>query len=544
MKKEKIIFLLIIILATVLRFYNLGVNPPSLSWDEAALGYNAYSIAQTGRDEYGRFLPIDYFASFGDYKPPVYIYTAVLPTKIFGLNEFSTRFPSAFFGVLTVILTYFLVKELTNKDKSIISLYLPLLSTLFLAISSWHIQMSKAAFEANIASFFLVLGVFLFLRGRNNSLLFIISTISFVFSAYTFNSARVVAPLLLMGLMVFFAKDVLRSSKMFLFAIFMGFLVLSPLIPHLLSKEGKLRFQEVNIFSDSKPVAVSNERQSVDQNAWWSKIIHNRRVLFGRDYIKHYLDTFDPNFLFIDGDGNPKFSIRDVGELYWFDFPFLIAGFYFLIKKRTKELLFILFWLLVAPIPAATARETPHALRLESSLPTWQIITAFGLLNIYEMIKKTWRPIFLFFTISFLSFNVAYYIHDYYSHYPGEFSGEWQYGYRDVVNYVSKVEKNYDKVVMTEQLGRPYIYFLYYKKYPPIKFWGYKNLIDTNIYGFINVRGFDKYEFRGTNWGDEKGKGRYLYIMTPPDVPQEVKVIRDFKLLNGETILKVFEAKR
>lgn len=38
----------IILLAFLLRFYQLGVNPPSLNWDETAHGYNAYSILLTG----------------------------------------------------------------------------------------------------------------------------------------------------------------------------------------------------------------------------------------------------------------------------------------------------------------------------------------------------------------------------------------------------------------------------------------------------------------------------------------------------------------
>jgi len=55
MKKNLLLFL-VLLLAAFLRFYQLGVNPPSLAWDEAALGYNAYS--------------------FGDFKPPIDDYLA------------------------------------------------------------------------------------------------------------------------------------------------------------------------------------------------------------------------------------------------------------------------------------------------------------------------------------------------------------------------------------------------------------------------------------------------------------------------------------
>src|SRR5574337_2158196 len=100
----KVLLTGIVLVAAFLRFYQLGTNPPSLTWDEAAWGYNAYSLGLNGKDEFGRFLPITYLESFVDFKPPMYAYLDVLPVKIFGLNEFATRFPSALFGTLTVLL--------------------------------------------------------------------------------------------------------------------------------------------------------------------------------------------------------------------------------------------------------------------------------------------------------------------------------------------------------------------------------------------------------------------------------------------------------
>src|SRR3989338_6879393 len=109
---NKILPLTIIVIAILLRFWMLGQNPPSLTWDEAAWGYNAYSLGIDGKDEFGRFLPLDYLESFGDFKPPVYAYLDVIPIRIFGLNEFAVRFPSALFGIFMVIITFFLVREI------------------------------------------------------------------------------------------------------------------------------------------------------------------------------------------------------------------------------------------------------------------------------------------------------------------------------------------------------------------------------------------------------------------------------------------------
>ena len=109
---KKLVLIAIILLAAILRFYKLAEVPPSLYWDEASLGYNAYSILKTGHDEHGVFLPITNFAAFGDYKPPGYVYMTVPSIALLGLSELAVRFPSALFGTLTVFLTYLIAKKL------------------------------------------------------------------------------------------------------------------------------------------------------------------------------------------------------------------------------------------------------------------------------------------------------------------------------------------------------------------------------------------------------------------------------------------------
>src|SRR4030042_964584 len=100
-KLQSFFMLTIILLAAFLRLNKLEGTPPSLTSDEASLGYNAYSILKTGKDEYGEFLPI-IFKSFGDYKPGLYVYFAAPFIATFGLNEIAVRLPSAFAGVIAV----------------------------------------------------------------------------------------------------------------------------------------------------------------------------------------------------------------------------------------------------------------------------------------------------------------------------------------------------------------------------------------------------------------------------------------------------------
>lgn len=534
MKTKAVLLAAIIIVSFLLRFWQLGNNPPSLTWDETAWGYNAYSLGIDGRDEFGRFLPINYLESFGDFKPPVYAYLDILPVKFLGLNEFAVRFPSALFGVLTVLLTYFLVKRLfqNSKDKELYALF----SSLFLALSPWHIMLSRAAFEANVATFFIISGVLFFLIAvQKNKWYLIFSFASFVISLYTFNTSRIVSPLLVLLLAFIFRKDLWNAKKEFIVASFFALILVLPAVGFLLSPQASLRFKEVNIFSDPSVVSLANEEIKNDNNAFWSKIIHNRRFIFTTEYLKHYFDNLSPSFLFIKGDGNPKFSTQDVGGLYLFDLPFLLFGVILLFKKKEGSWYLLPLWLLLGIIPAATARETPHALRIETVLPTLQILSAYGFVHFLNRFSK--KKYLIRFALFFLAINFAYFAHGYLTHYAKEFSGEWQYGYKDSISYVLSVQQNYNQINITEELGRPYIYYLFYMKYSPNKF-RETSIVRRDAFGFVNVVGFDKYRFsKDINLMKSKNS---LYINVPYKVPNNANIVKTFYLMNSNPALVAY----
>ena len=138
MKKIAIIvFIAIVLIGFTLRFYNLGSTPNSLNWDEVSWGYNAYSILKTGMDEYGKIMPLS-FQAFGDFKQPIYVYLTSISIAIFGLSAFSVRFASAFLGVLTIPLVFFLTRELFRKHDKVDAV--SLFAMLFFAISPWSNQ--------------------------------------------------------------------------------------------------------------------------------------------------------------------------------------------------------------------------------------------------------------------------------------------------------------------------------------------------------------------------------------------------------------------
>jgi 4-amino-4-deoxy-L-arabinose transferase-like glycosyltransferase len=538
------LLLIIILVAAFLRFTQLGFNPPSLTWDEAAWGYNAYSLGVDGKDEFGKFLPITNLESFGDFKPPLYAYLDVLPVKLLGLNEVATRFPSALFGTLTVLVTFFLVRRIfySSKQKDIIALC----ASLFLAISPWHILLSRAAFEANVASFFLVFGIWMFLVGVGevdkfkfyNKLALIASAISFVLTMYTFNTERIVTPIIVVLFAILFRKKLWAIRKYTFMAILVGIVMFLPLVTFLFSPQAELRFKEVNIFSNSDTIELANQEIANDGNVWWSKIMHNRRLLYSMDYLKHYFDNLSPLFLFTKGDGNPKFSVQDVGQMYIWDAVFLIAGILFIIRKKEGYWYLIPLWLLIGIIPSATAQQTPHALRIEASLPTFQILAAYGFVEILLKVNR-YKKLFAGGLLLLLVLNFMYFYHNYFSNYPWEYSGEWQYGYKQSVDYVYKNMDNYKQVYVTTALGRPYVYYLFYGKVDP-KYFRSNAVINRDPFGFVTVSKIGKLNFVDNPISPLLIKKQTLYVTDKWNIPVHAKILKTFYLLNGDISLMVF----
>ncbi len=528
---KKFILLLIILLAIVLRFYKLGANPPSLYWDEVSLGYNAYSILKTAHDEHGVFMPLTNFGAFGDYKPPGYIYATVPSIYIFGLNEFAVRFPSALFGVFTVILTYFLAKKIFENEA------VAQIASLFLAISPWHLQFSRAAFESNMAIFFSVLGIYLFIKfAKNNPNYLLLSGVSFIVAMYTFTGQRLFVPFIVIVLVINFRKQLIKNYKIALLSALVSIILFWPLFQFVtFTIEGKLRFNEVTIFKNLEPINKSIDYRQIDNFSKVANVIHNRRFFFTRDYLINYFDAFNPSFLFSKGDGNPRLSIQTVGELYYFDLILLFLGAYCLFSKKHKYTFLIIGWLLVSPLGPSTARETPHALRMAHILPVFQLIASFGFYQLFILLKS--KKILIIGSVPILAISLFYYLHMYYFHFPKEFSGQWQYGYKEAIQTIKPIYNNYDKVIVTSSLGRPYIYFLFYLKYDPATYQKNSKVIRDQFF-FYNVEEFDKFNFPMSE-SDLQTSTKTLFLLAPNNRPKQAGSIKIIKDLANSPVLEI-----
>ena len=88
------LFVLPIAFAAGLYFYYVPGHPPGFSIDESSICYNAWTISQTGHDEYGQSWPL-FFRGFGEYKSPTIIYTLAALFRIAGPSIDVARFLAA-----------------------------------------------------------------------------------------------------------------------------------------------------------------------------------------------------------------------------------------------------------------------------------------------------------------------------------------------------------------------------------------------------------------------------------------------------------------
>ncbi len=494
-KKEamkKAILLFILILAAFLRFHDISKVPVSLYWDEVASTYNAYSIAKTGKDEYGTPTPL-LFKSFLDYKTPANVYLTAISTQIFGLNEFSARFSSAFLGTLTVLFTFFLVNEMfKEKSLSFSAENVALISSFLLAISPWHIQFSRTGFEANTGLFFVIVAIWLFFRFINTKKLssYILAMAMFAVSIYFYRSIWVFVPLVTIVLHAAYRRIfIFDYRKEFVLGCIVFLIVLAPFLPSAFSREGFTRQAQVNVFTNSgDKVYESAVKQLNSGNTMISKIQYNRRVVYIQTIAANYLLHFGPNFLFLQGDGNPRHGVSGMGLMYLWELPFLIIGLFCLSKINKKIAIIILAWILIAPIPSALSVPSPHALRSLNILPMPQLLVALGILFIFHRWSKYRKYLLTGIIVLCVAF-FARYLHLYYHVTPNLAASSWADGYKQLVAYTATNSSSYDKILVSGHYWQPYIYFLFYTRYDPLS---YQKKGSS--------KGFGKYIFGGTSW--------------------------------------------
>ena len=490
-----IVFVLIFVLGLFLRFYNLSTVPNGLQQDESSIGYNAYSILETGRDEYGKYLPAS-FKAFGEYKLPLSIYLTTVSFAVLGVSEFSLRLPSALFGVLTVGLMYFLGYLLFNK-KSI-----GLIAMGFFAINPWHIHFSRGAYEVTPALFFITLGFLLFILfiNKNSIILLSSSLAAFALSIYGYNISRTFVPFFLILLFIIFYKKIIKLKRRLIIPIVLSALLLLPFGLTLFTSGGYDSVKGTLIPTSAVVQASNLETRSyiTDQNPLIAKLFFNKASSDVISYSKNVTSYISGDFLFGTGSKHGNHGIGNVGQFYIWEILTIIVGIVFLIRSSNKYKVIVFGWVAGIILIASLTREAPQATRSFFMVIPFAFLSSYGALNIYEKIISWPRKINIvmlfgcFFSIIFMFF---YYFASYFYKFPIQYAKEYRSEDKELTRQLQEIDGNYDEIFIDNQAGVLYSSIVFYSKFSPSDFQKSVTRAMDDSEGFSRVVSFGKYQY-------------------------------------------------
>lgn len=520
MKKNTLLLILAVIVITILggflRFYKITQNPPSLTGDEISFGYSAYSVLKTGRDEYGKFMPL-VFESVGDYKNPLPAYSMVLSIKLFGLTDFAVRFPNALMGTISIPIFFLFLLDIFKKKK------IALIGSFMLSISAWHIFYSRFAYETLTASLFVLLGIWFFIKMFKGRVYWaFLSAVFFTLTMYTAFAPRLFIPAFILGALAISISQLKGNWKKIL--IFIGTCIVLglPLAYTTLFQGASTRLQTVFLGND-----IEFSRYVILK---YFNSFSDLPLLFFF-WIKRYLSYLDPSFLFFNGLDATIPSPIGLGILYVFEIPFFIAGIAAFIKNKIPNKRIFVVWVLTGFLPDSLTNNQQHAGRLLHLFPILIIISALGaieLYNLFKKIRKTWLKL-----ASISLFGVAVFIiliHAFliiWIDFPRDKGESFDEGWREAVQYAKIHQDEYKEIVFDPARGvdgpnmisNPFLYVLFYLKYDPHTYQTEQKITTSNTNEPYYK--FGKYVFRHIDWQKDRDKTGVLFIGSPWSIPEK-----------------------
>jgi len=488
--KSYLVLILILLLSLLLRVYKLDQVPAGFWFDEAAFGYSAYSVLETGRDEFGVLLPT-VFKNFGQHREPLYFYWLVPFIKILGLSVFSIRLGSAVLGVLTTLTIYLLGKRLFGQRS------ISLIAAFLFAISPFALQFGRMQHENNLLVFLITIASYFFLLARKQRRYLLLSGILFSLAFYTYVAARVFIPLFILLHLIIWWDGFRRYKKNLVKVAVVMFILLIPLIHFLSTPNAWPRVKEVSVIGDVGVLLnIIEERQEHGTVSTNGRVFHNKGVGFGRVFLENYLVHFSPDFLIFNGDPNKLYSTPNIGIMYVWELIAFLTGIHMLLSRRDKKAgVYLLVWMLIGFLPAAMTKFVPSSSRSLQVVPAISLVAAIGLYSIWKSINKTkYKLFFTVIGIMIIIGNFIYYIDNYYLHLPVRYAYAWRSGAQEVVDRVALLEDNYEKVVV-DQEGISYINFLFFLQYQPELVQQEATLTSPDEFGFSYIPKIGKYYF-------------------------------------------------
>lgn len=546
-KNWKFLLLVIVLIAGFLRLYQLGNVPAGLTNDEASIGWDAYSVLKTGRDQWNNFLPLQ-FAGFGDYPPSLMRYLSLLPIFIFDLTSFSIRLPSAIAGIGSILAIFLLARKLFNIKIGFFSAFL-------FAVSPWAVGLNRVAIESSIAILFFLLGIYFYVLSKEKIKYLYLSSLFLAVTIYTYSAYTLFLPLVLLALTVWSKDRIRKNIRNYIVA---SIILIAILIPNFVFKNSaaSVRFSQVGLTNNINSIGLVtelNDKRGECLKVYPSfvcKVLDNKPILFTTTFIKNYTSHFSINLLYNSGTPTQFSILPQRGLEYTFGIVFLIFGLVRIIKNKDKNGYLIIAFFLLSPIPDSLTGDG-HYSRASMMLPLLLILEGVGIFSIVGFFAGSKVPyiskLSYIIIVSVILFGAVSFWTNYTSYYKNHYSLYSQYGYEDLMKKVYMLKDRYDKVFISRHLNdtKQYIYYLFYNKIDPKSYQRKNDVAFTTAgNGWISIDRIGNIYFVENpptakeirNLADKK----ILVISNPVDFPKDVRAVFIIKDKLGNA---VFEAK-
>ncbi len=346
-RREAFILALILLVALLMRTYRLDTMPPGIYLDEADNGVWGLRFLQS---------PYSPFTENRDSNATLHYQLLGLALRIFGVEPSVLRWFDVPIGLATVVVFYFLAREMFSVPAAQIGTFL-------LAISRWHVHFSRLAFvEIVPVPLFEALVIYFLWRGLHGGhrLNYVFAGLSFGLGFHTYIGYRIfplVIGFYLLHLLVS-KRGLLRKHLMGL-AIFAlaTFMTLSPLALYALQRP-HIFLRRTEAASVQRDIAREGNYRPLLENTRKSLLMYNR-----------------------EGDPRPRHNLPREPMLDALSAMFFGLGLgYSLLRWRQHRYFLLLVWLFLGLLPGilSLADSNPHSSRTLGNVPAvFLLITAF-----------------------------------------------------------------------------------------------------------------------------------------------------------------------
>ncbi len=459
-----------LVVGALVRAWRFGALPSGMNQDEAAMAYDAYCLIHHGTDRLGIHLPT-MLVSWGSGMNPLASYVAAPFVGLLGLRPWTARLPFLLAGVASLPLFYTMLRETIDRRVARVGVAL-------LAISPWHVMVSRWGLEANLFPFvFLLASVLLLCSTRRPSLL-LAAAAAYAISLYAYGTSYFVVPTFVVMALAYGLRHRLWPARFILAA---GVVFVLCAIPMGLNLAvNSLGWNEIHtpLFTVPKMTGTARYRMMGNTNLLSRAFLEN-----AADNLKAAAGIFRAQ-----DDGLISNVVPGYGVLFWFTSALAIAGLALLaaqaLRRRYRPAFFLLAWSLAAILMTAFVSVNVNRANI-----AWLPFIACA--SIATAFLGQRRSLVVLLGLAYGGSFVGF-VCTYFGQYAELGASRFFPSFGEAIGYASRQTEG--EVCITKQPEQPYIFVLLYNREDPRTFYRTVRYEDPHA-DFHTVVSFGRYRF-------------------------------------------------